>query len=270
VLLADAFTRHLPTDIPPVNQTAQWLFTLGQIPPLILTVALAFRYARRHATAVPLLLLAGGGFAALIEPIVDRNALVWFPAEGQWSVYTAYGVPQPLWLVMAYFWFFGGQALVVWALMRSGWAGRRVWWMFAGIVGVDVILEHAGLWTDLFFYFGPQPFDLTGFPLWAGAVNASIPIVMATVVMLVESRLPGRRLLLVVPLFPAVQAAVNAWTQWPLWDTLNSETTSAVVWAGGAATIGFAVLAVYLCSLRAVSPASAASSPERTRTVPVP
>ena len=268
LVLGDAFTRYLPTDIPAVNQTAQWLFTLGQIPPLVLTVLVAFRYARRHASAVPVLLLVGGGLAALIEPVVDHNALVWFPAGGQWSVYTAYGVPQPLWLVMAYFWFFGGQALAVWALMRKGWTGRRLWWVFAAIVGVDAVLEHGGLWTGLFFYFGPQPFDLTGFPLWAGAVNASIPIVVATVVTLVEDRLPGRRVLLVAPLFPALQAAVNAWTQWPLWNALNSDASAAVVWAAGAATIAFAVLAVYLCSLVGLS--SPASSPERRRTVPVP
>ena len=270
MFLADAFTDHLPADIPVVNGAAQWLFTLGQVPPLILTVALAVRYARRHATPVPLLLLAGGGLAALIEPIVDRNALVWFPAEGQWSVYTAYGVPQPLWLVMAYFWFFGGQALVVWALLRRGWAGARLWRAFAGIVAVDVVLEHVGLWTDLFFYFGPQPFDFTGFPLWCGAVNASIPIVVATVVTLVEPRLPGRQLLLVVPMFPALQAATNAWTQWPLWDALNSDVPESVVWAAGAASIASALLAVHLCSLRAVSPGSPASSPGRRRTAPVP
>lgn len=241
------FIPALPHDIPVVNAGWQWLFTLGQVPPLCLMIVLAVRWSRQMRTVLPLLFLVGGLLAMFNEPIVDHNGLVWFPTHGQWTLYTTFGISQPIWLALAYVWFFGGQPLVVWRKLEQGAPARSLWKMFAVVVVVDILLEHPGLYANLFLYYGDQPFTFTRFPLWWGVVNATTPIVVATLVHLLRPYFSGRRVLAVVLLFPMVQAATNAGTAWPVWNLLNTGQPRAMVWAAGLLTVGLCAFTVSLC-----------------------
>ena len=238
---------EMPGDIPAVNAGWQWFFTLAQVPPLCLMIVLAARWSRQMRTVIPLLFLVGGLLAMFNEPIVDHNGLVWFPTEGQWTLYETFGIPQPIWLAMAYVWFFGGQPLVVWRMLERGVAPRTLWKVFAAIIVVDIILEHPGLYADLFLYYGDQPFKFTRFPLWWGVVNSTTPIVAATLVHLLRPYFAGRRVFAVALLFPVVQAATNAGTAWPVWSLLNTNQPRAVVWGAGVVTIGLCLFVVSLC-----------------------
>jgi hypothetical protein len=240
---------HLPARIPEVNQTLQWLFTTGQIPPLVLAVVLAVRWSREHGTLIPLLFLAGGLIAMFNEPIVDHNGLVWFPTEGQWTLYTTFGIAQPIWLAMAYLWFFGGQPMVIWRALEKGLPARSLWKAFGLVVLVDIVLEHPGLYANLFLYYGHQPFKFTRFPLWWGVVNATTPIVAATLVHLLRRELRGWKVLGVLLLVPIVQAATNAGTGFPIWNTINTRLPWPVVWSAGLASIGLCLYVVWLCTV---------------------
>ena len=125
---------HLPHHIPEVKQAFQVLFSLGQIPPLVIAVVLAVRWSKEHGSLIPVLFLVGGGIAMFNEPIVDHNAAVWFPTAGQWTLYTTFGIAQPVWLATAYVWFFGGQPMVIWHLLQRGLPARRLWKAFAVVV----------------------------------------------------------------------------------------------------------------------------------------
>jgi hypothetical protein len=238
---------QLPQKIPDVNEGWQWFFTLAQVPPLCLMILLALRWGREMRTVIPLLFLLGGLLAMFNEPIVDHNGLVWFPTEGQWTLYETFGIPQPIWLALAYVWFFGGQPLVVWRFLEKGAAPRTLWKMFATIVVVDIILEHPGLYANLFLYYGDQPFTFTRFPLWWGVVNSTTPIVAATLVHLLRPYFSGKKVIGVALLFPVVQAATNAGTAWPVWNMLNTEQPRAVVWGAGVVSCGLCVFVVSLC-----------------------
>jgi hypothetical protein len=240
---------QLPADIPEVDQTFQWIFTLGQIPPLVIAVVLAVRWSKEHRTVIPLLFLVGGLFAMFNEPVVDHNGLVFFPTDGQWTLYTTFGIAQPIWLAMAYLWFFGGQPMVIWRFLEKGLPARSLWKAFGLVVLVDIILEHPGLYADLFFYYGHQPFKFTRFPLWWGVVNATTPIVAATLVHVLGPKLAGWRVAGVVALVPIVQAATNAGTAFPVWNTLNTRLPWPVVWGAGLVTIGLCCYVVHLCSI---------------------
>jgi hypothetical protein len=120
--------------------------------------------------------------------------------------------------------------------------------VFALVVVVDILLEHPGLYMNLFFYYGHQPFWFTRFPLWWGAVNATIPIVSVTLVYLLRPHLRGWRILAVVPLIPVVQAGVSAAVSWPVWNTINTSLPAAVVWVAGALTIGLCACLVAICA----------------------
>jgi hypothetical protein len=237
---------ELPGNIPAVNQAAQWFFTLFQMPMLVAAGVLALRLARRYQSPIPLLFLVGGGLAMLNEPIVDHNAAVWFPTEGQWTLYTTFGIPQPVWLATAYVWFFGGQALLLWHLLEQGLAASRLWKAFAVLVLSDIVLEHPGLYVDLFLYYGEQPFQFSRFPLWWGFVNATTPLVCATLVYLLRPQLTGRRAFALVLVVPMVSAGTNAALAWPVWNAVNSTWPWPVVWAAGGLTVGLSLFTVHL------------------------
>jgi hypothetical protein len=239
----------LPAHIPKVNQTAQWIFTLGQIPPIIVAIVLAVRWARGRRTLLPMMILLGGVFMSLIEPVVDHNGLCWFPTQGQWRVYTAAGVAQPIWLIMAYLWFFGGQSMVVWRLLDRGMAAAKLWTVAAVIIGVDIALEHPGLYMNLFLYYGHQPFAFTRYPLWWGFVNGTSPIVAATIVYKLAPRMKGWLVAAPLLLLPMADGANNAATAWPVWDTITTSLPAWVVWLAGLATLGLCVVVLYLCTL---------------------
>lgn len=238
---------HLPDDIPEVNQTLQWLFTLGQIPPIVIAVVFAIRWSKRHGTPIPLLFIAGGTLAMFNEPIVDHNAAVWFPVDGQWTLFTTFGISQPIWLGMAYVWFFGGQPMIVWHHLQKGLPAEQLWKAFGLIIVTDIVLEHPGLYADLFFYYGNQPFQFTRFPLWWGVINATTPIVAASLVYMLRRELTGKRVFGVLLLVPLVQAATNAGAGFPVWNVINTGLPTPVVWAAGFATCGLCAYLVHLC-----------------------
>jgi hypothetical protein len=239
----------LPSHIPAVNQTYQWIFTLGQIPPILLMFALAVKWCRQDHRLAPLLTLVGGGLMLFVEPVVDRNGLCWFPTHGAWIVYTTYGIAQPLFLVLAYLWFFGGQTMVIWRLLDRGMPAHRLWKAWAIVLLVDILLEHPGLYMHLFLYYGHQPFAFTKFPLWWGFVNGTTPIVGAVAIYKLLPRLRGvgQAALLVVPIL--ADALVNAGCGLPVWNTINTRLPAAVVWTAGAATLCLCAMAIWFCTL---------------------
>lgn len=239
----------LPGDIDEVNTTAQTVFTVGQIVPMAIFFWLAHRYRRQHRTWIPWAILAGGFAMSIIEPFVDHNGLVWFPTEGQATAFRDYGVSLPLWLVIAYIWFFGGRVLYLWHALEIGKGADRTWWFKSwGVVfGIDIVLETVGLYMGLFFYYGEQPFKLGKFPLWWAAINSTTPLVLAVLIFVLRSQLRGWRMLAIVPMSAATCAAVNAAAGWPVYGALhNTQCPTSLVWCAGALTFALAIGIVHL------------------------
>lgn len=235
----------LPANIDPVNHTAQAVFTFGQITPMLIFMFLAYRYQRGYGTPIPWLMMVGGLGMALVEPLVDRVGLVWFPTGGQWGIYTDYGVSQPIWLILAYVWFFGGRAMYIWHCLEQGRGTDRLFLVknWATVFVIDIALESVGLGLGVFFYYGNQPLQVGKFPLWWAAINSATPIILAVTVFLLRGWLKGWRVLLVVPLAPAVCAAVNGGIGWITWDAINNTTLpSIVVQLAGCATVASALM----------------------------
>lgn len=235
-----------PTDVPPVSATGQAVYTAFVSLLTAGLIGVTVRWAIRARTPVPVLMLLGGGLAMLNEPIVDANALVYFNPEGRWTLYTLFEIGQPVWLLPGYIFFFGFQAAAIWWWMSTRAVSRRALFaFFFAVVAVDAAFEHVALALDLFGYYGAQPFEFTGFPLWWAFVNATTPIVSAALVLRLAPRLPGWRLLAIAPLMVIAQAATNAGPGLPVWDALNSELPPAAVWVAGAVTMALCVLTVW-------------------------
>lgn len=239
----------LPADIDEVNATAQAVFTFGQIVPILFFCWLAHRYSRQYGTYLPWMFLIGGLLMCVNEGLVDHNGRVWFHTEGQWTAFIDYGVHLPVWLVLAYIWFFGGRAMVIWHLIENG-AAKDPRWIYRHwgvVIAIDIVLENIALYLGLFLYYGEQPFQIGKFPLWWAAINATTPIVLAVVITVLRPYLTGWRVAWVILLAPCVAAAVNAGLGWITWSAINqTQLPAAVVWAAGAVTVGIAVGLLHL------------------------
>jgi hypothetical protein len=234
----------------PVNSTSQTIFTIAQAPFVVGVLWWVIRQRRSNATWTPLLLVLGGTLMVFIEPIVDSLGHCWFYYPGQWTLLSTLGVHLPIWILPAYFWFFGGQSALCFKALSSRPTPETIVKMYATVFLADVLLEHAGLYLDVFTYYGRQPFTFTRFPLWWACINAMTPLVAATLALYARPLLRGPRMLLLIIIGPAICAFTNAGAGWPTYLAINTNSSKPAVWLAGCSTLLLA--AAMVTFLRAV------------------
>jgi hypothetical protein len=229
-----------------VDHGLQAAFTLVQLIPIAAGLAVSLHWWRSRRSLLPLVCLVGGGLTMFLEPIIDVCWLAFFPRSGHWIGFEAFGRPMPVWLCLAYVWFFGGQTFVAWLRLRDNPGPRQVWRTWALFIATDLALEAAGLAFGLYLYYGRQPFEVGGLPLLAPVVNASVPVMAAVVLHLLEPELRGPGRLVVVLVVPFTDALGNLGPGLPTFTVLNTNLPS---WTGHVAAVGSAVLTVLLLRL---------------------
>jgi hypothetical protein len=209
----------------------------------------AFAWAgMRAAQGDPLgiYMLLGGLLASLIEPMLDNTGLLWFAADNKLVVFEAYGRSIPLYVFAGYGFFFGAEAYVGYYALMKGKGRDFLWKLYAFAWVFDLVLESTGNWLGLYKYYGPQPFNAYGIPLWWMFINPILPIFAGSVFYALRNWLRGARALLAIPLLPMCYGGIYAATSWPIFVALNSDVSDAVIWAAGCLTIFQALLLTYL------------------------
>jgi hypothetical protein len=185
-----------------------WDITTPATPQTIITVVLAVAVAGFVVAALVswyrskrptfLLLLAGGYVCSFNEPLIDFLCHCFFPADG-WVGHTVFHRSIPVWVILAYVVFYGGLTYVLSAAFQSG-VTRRTLWISIGIWGVlNLTMEIPLLQSNLYLYYGDQPFMVGGFPLSQLVFNAFGSLLGAVVITRLSWFFTGvRRLLLVV------------------------------------------------------------------------
>jgi hypothetical protein len=260
-------TPQPPLDMA-VNKTAE----LGITWTLAGIVAAALVFAvidwRRTGRPLVLLLMVGGGAIMVFEPMVDTVGGCWFPSDS-WTAFTAWGRPLPVWLCLAYFFYFGIGTSVIWNTLRKGLTRPQIWVLFCAVMLGDLTFETVLLTMNPYVYYGYQPLLLGKFPLWWMAVNAAIPLVLAAVIYQFDSYFRGWRTLAVIPLALTTSAAVNAAVGWPSWLVINTDLGGLLTQVGGLATFAAACAVVKLVTAVVASPREhGAALPRATREVP--
>ena len=242
-----------------MNAAGQTIFTIFVTAIWVVAIALAVRYWRRHHSTVPLLLLAAGTICIVFEPIVDVLGMCFFPRENQWVGIEIFGRPIPMFMYPVYSWFVGGQAILVWHLLQRGMNRRQLWQLWLTIMVVNVFLETPGLLMDVYVYYGSQPFNLWGLPLWWPPVNAGMPIVAGYLVYRTAPLLQGWKSLRILALLPMADGVANAATAWPVWITLNTNLGMAATYPAAILTLALGAVMMWVVSLGlpAAAPASA-------------
>jgi hypothetical protein len=241
-------------------QTAQWIFLVANT----LLCACAFLYAVRHwkrtGSAVGFLMLLAGAATVINEPVVDVLGRCWFAKQGSIGLFTAWGVTIPAFMLPVYCWYVGGQALFAYGAMQNGMTAGRLYRLYGIFALVNVALELPGLNMGIYAYYGQQPFEVLGFPLWWPICNALMPIVMAALVHVLLPYLSGYRSLLVILLGPMAAGMTNGAIGTPVWVALNS---AAPPWVAYCAAVLSLVLGLTLAFLltRVLTVAGAATGP---------
>ena len=241
------------------NAVGQTIFTIGVTIPWVIAIVLAVRYWRRHGTPIPLLFLAGGMLCIVWEPVVDVLGMCFFPRENQWVGLEIFGRPIPVMMYPVYSWFVGGQAFLVWHLMRKGMTRNQLWKFWLAVMAVNVVLETPGLLMDVYTYYGAQPFNPWGLPLWWPPVNSTMPIVAGYAIYKLAPHLTGARILGIIPLIPMADGVANAAIAWPVWLTLNTNLGMAATYPAAVVLFALAATVVWVMSLGLPEAAPAAT-----------
>jgi hypothetical protein len=228
-----------------VNKTAELGITVTLAG--IVAAALVFAVIDWHRTGRPLvaLLMVAGGAIMIFEPMVDTVGGCWFPSNS-WTAFTAWGRPLPVWLCLAYFFYFGIATSAIWTALRRGVTKRQIWLVFCAAMLADLIFESVLLTMNPYVYYGYQPLLLGKFPLWWMAVNAAVPLVLAALIYQFDKYFRGWRTVAVIPLALTTSAAVNAAAGWPSWLVINTDLGWLPTQVGGLATFAAAGVVVKL------------------------
>ena len=244
----------------PMPQGWQVFYTVLLFVPLVGLGGYCVHRFLRDRDAVPLLCLAGGAICVLFEPIVDILGLCWYPREGQWRLFETFGRPIPVGVLFGYMWAFGGLTAVSYTVLRQK-GPRALWRLYPVFIGVSIPFELIANHTGYYVYYGNQPLRIFEWPAWWGPVNFAVPIVAAVLIVQFRRHFTGPRTAALALLLPMTDGAVNAAAAWPVWSALNAPGLStAVVQVAGVATVGLAVLIVWLVTH--ASPVAAAPDPD--------
>ena len=106
--------------------------------------------------------------------------------------------------------------------MNRGLTARQVFYVWLAIASTDLALEFPGVLTNVYRYYGNEPFYLGNFPMHWGWLNGTGMLMVGFLLWAVVPRLRGlqKGLVLLVP----VTAFLGSYgmTSWPAFMSINS------------------------------------------------
>jgi hypothetical protein len=247
---------------PPIHdampKTAETVFNVFIFIPLGIALAIAVRHIIGGKGPLLLYCIAGGALAAFYEPIVDVLGLVYLKEHNALGTFTVLDRTMPLYICFVYPWYVGGLGYLASKLFERGISVRGMFALWALDFFVDIALESPGILAGTYLYYGHQPFNLWGFPLWWGFVNPVMPMLAGALIYKLKPHFAGSpwKLAAVIPLIPMADGLANAASGFPMWIALN-QTNVSYVWTylAGFVTLGLALFCVWIISLAVARPA---------------
>jgi len=263
ISLITALTPSIPQ--PPVTDAMpklpETIFNIFIFIPLGIALALAVRKIVKGQGPVLLYCIIGGALAATMEPVVDVLGLVYLKEVNALGTFTILDRTMPLYICFVYPWYVGGLGYLASRLFRRGVTTRDLFLLWAIDCVVDIFLETPGILAGTYLYYGHQPFNFWGFPLWWGFVNPVMPMIAGALLYHIVPKLrSGWKLLAVIPIIPMADGIANGAAAWPMWAVLNQHDVS-YVWThlAGLATLGLSLFCVWIIGQAVARPADQAS-----------
>ena len=232
-----------PPDLP-LSHTAEALVTIGSGIAVVAAFAVAIRYWRTAGSAVPIFLLIGAGIATVNEPLVDLLGNCFHNGAAQWRLFELFDRPIPIWGLFGYVIVYGVTAWFILSAMQRGASRLQFWLVLGAMMLIQVAMEMVILPTNLYYYYGYQPWSFFGMPMYWLALNFAGTVLTAAVLSLTWHHLIGRRQAWVLLLPMATQIVGSYFIGLPVFASLHSGGPAVVLWVGGAVTIALAAVAV--------------------------
>lgn len=194
----------------------------------------------RRTNWLPTLMWFGGALAIVPEPLIDHVCYLWWPEDLPGPVVTGWDVEVPLFIPFAYAFFVGLDGYFGYVFMKRGISARGIWATFAVFVAADLTLEYPGVGLGAYEYYGPQPFELGGLPLWVTWINATGMLLGSFLLWLAVPYLKGwgYAFVLTIPMLGYITS----------WFTLAWPNYMALEWDPPlAARLGLSLLSLALC-----------------------
>lgn len=234
-----------PFDLIPVHG-AEWFFNTAEAI-VILLVAL---YAVIRRQPLLLVIMLGTGVAGFVEPLDDTASRLWFTVH--MSVpFTVYGRTWAIFFPLGYAIYYGLGSWAVYKVMDRG--GSRKTLLMLAIAGglFDTAVEYPWLSTRLYKYYGPQPFDILGFPLYWAFINTAYLFVVGYAFFLLRHWLKGTKALAGF-FIPIVSIGMIYGLAWPTWIAMNVQGPPiAAMWIASAVTMALSTVVIWLISAAA-------------------
>tara|TARA_B110000503_G_scaffold51564_1_gene83204 strand:- start:21 stop:824 length:804 start_codon:yes stop_codon:yes gene_type:complete len=236
--------------MPEPLQTIMFWLTAGLA---LAVLAYSFVLARKHHSAIPVLLVIAGAAAIPLEPIVGFLGHVIHPADGSIKMFSAVNRTIPWHMGFAYTGAFGAVYLALYMKMVNGPVNPRyVWVTFAISVCAYILAEiypvHAGLWV----YYDNQPLWLwKGMaPLTWAFMNSACEIMGIALVYLLLPALTGWKQILVVVLGPMGALMGHLGCGWPMYSVINSSASQSplLLELSGLLTVALAFMVIWICT----------------------
>jgi hypothetical protein len=218
----------------------------------VVVTAVAARMSVKRTTVVPLLMVFGGLAAILMEPVVTLLGHAVHPRTGQIVMFETVGRAIPWHIGLGYMAGFGIFYLILYSKFVAGTLTVGTIWKTVLITALCYYLGEAipvekGLWA----YYEYQPLWVwkgTAPPTWS-ILNATSMLTSATLMFVAIPHLKGLAQLLLVPLAIAGAYMGHMGAGFPMYNAMNAEVPSWVIELSGVATVGMALLIVWICSL---------------------
>jgi len=194
----------------PTDRTGQAVLDVAIALGMVVLPTAAVHLRRRYGTWVPMAIVLGSTASALIEPLPDMVAGLWYYAPGQQTIYTAYGNSLPVWTFFSYPVYYGGFGLIFWWLVERG-ADRRRLALTCGPMAVYLALTELFLinGVHLYTYYGPGAFRVGHFPVFICLLNTTIVLTIGTVGARLRRSMSARDQLLPAFFLPAISMVVG-------------------------------------------------------------
>jgi hypothetical protein len=186
-----------------VGHAGQTVATAATFAVALAAAVIVAAVCRRERIVWPLVALAGGTVTCLLEPLFDHLYGLWFPSRGEWTLFTTYGVHEPVWLPAAYLVVYGALPVLVVRRLNRAPTLRTVWQLYGLLVVVAVVAEITYIKVlGVYNYQFHQPFVVLGYPLFLGFVNSMSALIAGLAAWRLVPLLHGRQQLLLFALPP--------------------------------------------------------------------
>jgi len=236
----------------------------------VLALVYCGKVARREHSLWPLFVYAGSALAMFYEPVADVGGHCVYASVGQHTLFTELGRHIPVMVLFLYLTYFPFGITFFVQRFDRGITKAQLWRYYAIGVVIAACFEplianrHFGL--TWWFYYGHQPLDFTGEPLWWWFVNPLCWFAPAAAIQLVRTHIlrgNERKGWLFVPLVPLAVFAGHGSAALPMYLSISSGASNAVEIVCTALAVAITLGYIWMLG-ESVCVAEAGSVPTRT------